>query len=80
MALATTNCLMAGASEAHGSASYADYAGDKAKAFWHFDREMAMVASEYHKGKFTEPDPSLKDGFFGKQIGEPSPRLSGSRL
>jgi hypothetical protein len=45
----------------HAPAAYADYAGDKLKAFWHFDREMAEAVQAYHKDAFTAPDPSRGD-------------------
>jgi hypothetical protein len=45
----------------HAPAAYADYAGDKLKAFWHFDREMAEAVRAYHKDAFTAPDPSRGD-------------------
>jgi len=44
---------------AHKPAPYAQYAGDKAQAFWHLDEEMAQATWKLHEGKFTEPDPSL---------------------
>ena len=48
----------------HKPAACADYTGDKAKAFWHLDKEMALATWNYHRGKLAEPDPSLKEGFF----------------
>ena len=42
----------------HEPAPCAAYAGEKAKAFWHFDEEMARATWDYHKDKFLLPDPS----------------------
>jgi hypothetical protein len=36
------------------SASFAEYAGDKTKAFWHFDQEMADLWISMHQGQFTK--------------------------
>jgi hypothetical protein len=33
----------------HPAAPYADYAGDKAKAFWHYDKETADATAAFHK-------------------------------
>jgi hypothetical protein len=30
-------------------APYAKYKGDKSEAFWHFDKEMALAVTQYHK-------------------------------
>jgi len=45
----------------HQPAAHADYSGDKGLAFWHFDKEMARAIRNYHKGKFTEPDPAIEE-------------------
>ncbi len=37
-------------------AAYADYKGDKHKAAWHFDREMAEMTAAYHAGGFGKKD------------------------
>jgi len=44
----------------HKPAKNADYAGDKNKAFWHFDREMVEATVEIHK-RLKTPDPSLDE-------------------
>jgi len=36
------------------SASFADYAGDKTKAFWHFDQEMADLWISMHDSQFAK--------------------------
>ena len=41
-------------------APYKDYKGDKQKAFWVFDEEMARAVTAYHKDKFFMPDLSKK--------------------
>jgi len=33
----------------HPPAAYKDYTGDKRKAMWHYDREMAEAAAQHHK-------------------------------
>ena len=38
------------ASQPTSPASYADYTGDKARAAWHFDRELAEATVAYHAG------------------------------
>jgi len=45
----------------HEPAAHDDYPGDKGLAFWHFDDEMARAIRDYHKGKFTEPDPAIEE-------------------
>jgi hypothetical protein len=40
----------------HPPAAWAHYGGDRAKAFWHFDEEMAMTTYNYHKDAFLAPD------------------------
>jgi len=45
----------------HKPATCDEYAGDKGLAFWHFDEEMARTVRNYHKGKFTEPDPAIEE-------------------
>ncbi len=45
----------------HQPAAHADYSGDKGLAFWHFDEEMARAIRDYHKSKFTEPDPAIEE-------------------
>ncbi len=36
----------------HQPAPYAEYTGDKSRAFWHFDAETARATYKYHEGKF----------------------------
>lgn len=43
----------------HPPAAWADYAGDKQDAFWHFDQEMAEAVRSYHDGAFFSPDPAI---------------------
>ncbi len=45
----------------HEPAAHDEYPGDKGLAFWHFDEEMARVVRNYHKDKFTEPDPAIEE-------------------
>lgn len=45
----------------HDPAAYDRYPGDKGLAFWHFDEEMARSVRDYHRGKFTEPDPAMEE-------------------
>ena len=42
----------------HEPAPYGKYTGEKARAFWHFDEQMARATWDYHKDKFLLPDPS----------------------
>jgi len=42
----------------HEPAAWADYTGDKAEAFWHFDGEMAKAVRAYHKDRFILDDPT----------------------
>lgn len=42
-------------------ASYSEYRGDKGLAFWHFDEQMALAVRGYHKGKFKESDPAIRE-------------------
>lgn len=39
----------------HKPAPYAEYAGDKRKALWHFDSEMAEATFKYHQGRLEAP-------------------------
>ncbi len=41
-------------------APYQGYGGDKAKAAWHFDREMAHATVAYHAGGFGKKDQFIK--------------------
>jgi hypothetical protein len=41
-------------------APYAEYKGDKARAAWHFDREMAEATVAFHAGGFGKKDQFLK--------------------
>jgi len=41
-------------------ASYAEYRGDKAKAAWHFDRELAEATVACHAGGFGKKDQFIK--------------------
>jgi hypothetical protein len=41
-------------------APYQKYRGDKAKAAWHFDREMAVATIAYHTGGFGKKDQFIK--------------------
>jgi hypothetical protein len=45
----------------HQPAAHAEYSGDKGLAFWHFDEEMARAIHDYHKGRFSEPDPAIEE-------------------
>jgi acetyl esterase/lipase len=40
------------------AAAYADYQGDKSRAFWHFDKQLAQATEAYHRDRF----PRLPDG------------------
>ncbi len=43
----------------HKPASYPKYEGDKKRAFWHVDKEMALSVWNYHQqGDWTDPDPT----------------------
>jgi hypothetical protein len=39
-------------------APYDKYEGDPARAFWHFDEELALAVIEYHSDVFSRPDPA----------------------
>jgi hypothetical protein len=39
-------------------APYDKYEGDPARAFWHFDEELALATVAYHADVFTRPDPA----------------------
>ena len=41
-------------------APYGKYAGEKAKAAWHFDRELAEATVAYHAGQFGKKDQFIK--------------------
>jgi len=41
-------------------ASYEEYEGEKAKAAWHFDRQMAEATVAYHAGGFAKQDQFLR--------------------
>jgi hypothetical protein len=41
-------------------APYGQYAGDKAHAAWHFDREMAEATVTYHAGGFSKKDQFIR--------------------
>jgi hypothetical protein len=45
---------------AHKPAAYRDYAGDRAKASWHFDRELAEATVAYHKGLSGKKDQFIR--------------------
>jgi hypothetical protein len=44
----------------HESAPWERYTGDKSKAAWHFDREMAQATIDYHNGLFGKMDQFIK--------------------
>jgi hypothetical protein len=37
-------------------AAYADYKGDKTRAFWHFDEELARAHAAFHQGRLSLTD------------------------
>jgi hypothetical protein len=45
-----------------GPAPYDEYRGDKAKAAWHFDQELAEATVAYHAGAFGRKDQFIKFG------------------
>jgi hypothetical protein len=47
-------------SQAGESAAYGEYQGDKTKAAWHFDREMAEAMIAYHAGGFGKQDQFIR--------------------
>ena len=54
-------------------AAYADYAGDRSRAAWHFDREMAEATIAYHKDEFPQTGPVY-------QVGRPALDRCGSSI
>jgi hypothetical protein len=44
----------------HKPASYKDYAGDRSKAAWHFDREVAEATETYHTGLAGKKDQFIR--------------------
>lgn len=45
---------------AHQPAPFKEYRGDKARAAWHFDKEMALATHVYHKDGFGKKDQFLR--------------------
>lgn len=49
----------------HLPASYSDYTGDKAKAFWHLDKEMAYLWTDMHQAEVGKTPQNLTMSTFG---------------
>ena len=60
----------------HPAAPYAAYTGDRADAFWCFDREMAEATENYGKGRVLDPSRKIVYVQDGKVL-EPKPGAAG---
>jgi hypothetical protein len=47
-------------SPAYQPAPYGEFEGSPAKAFWHFDRELAEASETVHRGRLWLPDPTKR--------------------